>query len=145
MHVLSTELGLHTPRKCLHLCIHIQGAGMKMSTSRASVSLIACSATCCCSGSSMFVASDDLQANQAKVDTTGDDYHLSRVDKKEVAHGGGASQRPMRRRCRADTLAEIAASMAKLVRVPPAVPRGRWMEWLHEWSRTPRAARQRIQ
>ena len=76
----------------------------------------------------MCVASDDLQANQAKVDTTGDDYHLSRVDKKEVAHGGGASQRPMRRRYRADTLAKIAVSIAELMSVPPDVPRGWWKE-----------------
>ena len=93
----------------------------------------------------MCVASDDLQANQAKVDTTGDDYHLSRVDKKEVAHGGGASQRPMRRRYRADTLVEIAASMAKLVCVPPAVPRGRWMERIHAWSHSHRFALAGIQ
>ena len=72
MYVLSIEFGLHTPRKCLHLCIHLQGAGMKMSTSRGSVSLIACSATCCCSASSMCVDSGDLQANQAKFDTAGD-------------------------------------------------------------------------
>ena len=145
MHVLSIEFGLHTPRKCLHLCIRMQGAGVKMSTSRASVSLIACSATCCCSGSSMCAASDDLQANQATFDTTCDKYHLSRVVEKGGAHSRGASQRPMRRRCRANTLAAIAASMDKLVCVPPAVPRGRWMEWLHEWSHSPRAARQRIQ
>ena len=145
MHVLSIEFGLHTPRKCLHLCIHLQGAGMKMSTSRGSVSLIACSATCCCSASSMCVASDDLQANQAKVDTTGDDYHLSRVNEKGVAHGRGASQRPMRRRYRANTLAATAVSIAELMCVPSAVPRGRWMEWLHEWSHSPRAARERIQ
>ena len=108
MYVLSIEFGLHTPRKCLHLCIHLQGAGMKMSTSRGSVSLIACSATCCCSASSMCVASDDLQANQATFDTTCDKYHLSRVVEKGGAHSRGASQRPMRRRCRANTLAEIA-------------------------------------
>ena len=51
----------------------------------------------------MCVASDDLQGNQAKVDTTGDDYHLSRVNEKGVAHSRGASQRPIRRRYRAST------------------------------------------
>ena len=126
MHVLSIEFGLHTPRKCLHLCIHLQGAGMKMSTSRGSVSLIACSATCCCSASSMCVASDDLQASQAKVDSTCDKHHLSCVNEKGVAHGCGASQMPTRRRYRADTLAKIAVSIAELMSVPPDVPRGWW-------------------
>jgi hypothetical protein len=76
----------------------------------------------------MCVASDDLQANQAKADTTGDSYHLSRVDEKGVAHGRGASQRPMRRRYRANTLAATAVSIAELMCVPPDVPRGWWKE-----------------
>ena len=110
------------------VCIHLQGAGMKMSTSRGSVSLIACSATCCCSASSMCVASDDLQASQAKVDSTCDKHHLSCVNEKGVAHGCGASQMPTRRRYRADTLAKIAVSIAELMSVPPDVPRGWWKE-----------------
>ena len=76
----------------------------------------------------MCVASDDLQANQATFDTTGDKYHLSRVNEKGVAHSRGASQRPIRRRYRADTLAAIAVSIAELMCVPPDVPRGWWKE-----------------
>ena len=68
----------------------------------------------------MCVASDDLQANQATFDTTGDDYHLSRVNEKGVAHGCGASQIPTRRRYRADTLAKIAVSIAELMHVRAA-------------------------